>query len=85
LETDSDEAISSDTESESDEDTVAEYNNNNVTGSQDNIWSKPQHLWNSGDVYTFTGALSGFKIQEATHMKKGLFIDYSIFFSSSQM
>jgi hypothetical protein len=67
LETDSDEAISSDSESEPHEDTVA-ADNNNVTGSQDKIWSRPQHAWNSGGVHPFIGALSGLKIQEAPHV-----------------
>jgi hypothetical protein len=53
LETDSDEAVSSDSKSELDEDTVAAGANNNVTGSQDNIWSKPQHPWNSGGAHPF--------------------------------
>jgi hypothetical protein len=51
LETDSDEAVSYDNESELDEDTVAAGDNNNVTGSQDNSLSKPQHPWNSGGVH----------------------------------
>jgi hypothetical protein len=37
LETNSDEALSSDSESEHNEDTVAADNNNNVSGRQDNI------------------------------------------------
>jgi hypothetical protein len=66
LETDSDKAISSDSESELDEDTV-ETDNNNMSGSQANIWSRPQHPWNSGGVHPFIGVLSGLKIQEAPH------------------
>jgi hypothetical protein len=61
LETDYDEAISSDSESELDEDNVAAGDNNNVTGSRDNIWSRPQHPWNSGGAHPFIGALKGLK------------------------
>jgi hypothetical protein len=43
LENDSDEAISYGIECELHEDTLAEGDNNNVTGSRDKIWSRPQH------------------------------------------
>jgi hypothetical protein len=61
LETDFDEAISPDRKSETDEDTVAVGNNNNVNRSQDKIWSRQQNPWNSGGVNLFIGALSGLK------------------------
>jgi hypothetical protein len=70
LETGSDEAVSSDGESELHEDTVAAGDNNNGTGSQDNIWSRLLHQWNSGGVHPFIGVLSGLKIQEAPHLNK---------------
>jgi hypothetical protein len=49
---------------------AADDNNNNVTGSQDNNWSKPQHSWNSGAIHPFTGALSGLKIHDTNHANK---------------
>jgi hypothetical protein len=67
LETDSDETFSFDSESE----LVAADDNKNVSGSQDEILSRPQHPWNSGGVHPFIGALSGLKIQEAPHVNKG--------------
>jgi hypothetical protein len=69
LETDSDEGISSDSESEHDEDNVA-AGDNNVTESRHNIWSRPQHPWNSGGVHPFIDSFSGLKIQEAPHVNK---------------
>jgi hypothetical protein len=61
LETKSDEAISSDSENELEEDTVA-TGDNNVTGSRGNIWSRLQHPWNSGGGHPFIGGSSRFKI-----------------------
>jgi hypothetical protein len=54
LETGSNDAVSSGSESELVEDNVAADDNNNVTGSRDNIWSRPQHPWNSGGVHPFS-------------------------------
>jgi hypothetical protein len=51
LETDSHEAISSDSESELHEDTVEAGGNNKMTASQDKIWSRSQHPLNSGGVH----------------------------------
>jgi hypothetical protein len=82
LETDSDKAISSDSESEFHEDTVPAGNSNNVNGSQDKIWSRPQYPWNSGNVHPFILALSGLKIQEALNVNKES-SPIIIFFSSS--
>jgi hypothetical protein len=59
--------------SEFDEDTAAAGDNNNVTGSHNKIWSRPQHPWNSGGVYPFIGAFvafSGLKTQEAPYVNK---------------
>jgi hypothetical protein len=70
LETDSDEAVSSDSENEHNEDTMAAEGDNNVTRSRDNIWSKSQHPRNSDAVHPFIGAFSGLKIQEAPHVNK---------------
>jgi hypothetical protein len=66
LETDSDEAISSDSESELEEDTMAAGDNNNVTQS----WSSSQHSWNSGEAHPFIGGPSGLKTQEAPYVNK---------------
>jgi hypothetical protein len=70
LESDSDEAVSSDSESELDDDTVPAGDNINVSGSQDNIWLRPQHTCNSGGIHTFIGSLNGLRIQEAPHVNK---------------
>jgi hypothetical protein len=43
LKTDSDEATSSDSQSELDEDTVVVDDNGSVTGNQDKTWSRSQH------------------------------------------
>jgi hypothetical protein len=75
LETDSDEKISSDSESELHEDTVAA---GNVNGSQDNTLSKPQHPLNSGGVHPFIGTPSGLKIWR-TPCEQGFDTDYRLF------
>jgi hypothetical protein len=61
---------SSVTECEFDEDTVAADDSNNVTGSQGEIWSRPQHPLNFCVAHPFIGALSGLMIQEAPHVNK---------------
>jgi hypothetical protein len=72
----SEEAISSDTESEFDEHSVAVGDNSNVSGSQDKIWSRPQHLFYSGGVHPFIGIedTRGFTCEQ------GLFTDNCLFY-----
>jgi hypothetical protein len=64
LQTDLDEAISYDSESELEEDTVAVGDNNNVTQN----WLRPQHPWNSGETHPFIGGTSGLKTKEAPYV-----------------
>jgi hypothetical protein len=82
LETGCDEAISSDSESELEEDTLAVSDNNNAIGSQDKIWSRPQHVLNSDGVHSFVGVFSGLKTQDVPHVNKDSSL-ITIFFSSS--
>jgi hypothetical protein len=51
FESESNEAVSSDSESGLDEATVAVGDNSNVNRTQNKIWSRPQHPWNSGGVF----------------------------------
>jgi hypothetical protein len=59
LETDTDEAVSYEIESELHEDNVAKGDNNNVTGSHGNIWSKPGYPWNSSDTLPSNRSVKG--------------------------
>jgi hypothetical protein len=41
--------------------TLVEGDNSDVSESQDKIWSRPQHPWNSGGVHYITGGLRRFE------------------------
>lgn len=73
------EAVSSDIESDINEDTSVVGDNISVTGSQDEVWSRPQHVLNCDSVHPFTGIFNGFKTQEAHHVNKTFFSDYHLF------
>jgi hypothetical protein len=62
--------ISSDSESQLDDDRVAVGDNSNGSRTQDKILSRPQRPWNSDAVHLFTGHLSGQRINEAPDVNK---------------
>jgi hypothetical protein len=53
LESNSDEVISLDSESEPEENTLAAGDNSDLSRSQHKIWTTLQHSWNSDDVHHF--------------------------------
>jgi len=57
LESDSREAISSESGNGHDEDSATASCDSNASGSQVHVWSRPQHPWNSGGVHPFTKVL----------------------------
>jgi len=61
LETNSHEAVSSD--NGHDEDSATAGCDNNASGSQVHVWSRPQHTWNSGGINPFSGYPCGWRIQ----------------------
>jgi hypothetical protein len=62
--------ICSDSEVKFDEGTVALGGNSDASKSQDGIWSRPHHSWNSCSVDHFIGGFSGLTIQLAHHVNK---------------
>jgi len=70
LESDSEAAISSYSNSGHEEDSAAAEYDNNASGSKVHIWSRLHHPLNSGNAHPFTGSPSGLRIQEAFYVNK---------------
>jgi hypothetical protein len=80
LKTDSEEAISSESDSGHDKDAAALTGyDSNVRQSQVHTWSKLQQPWNSGDVQPFTGCPSALRTQKVPSSEQGFYTHYHLF------
>lgn len=72
LETDSDEVISPDIDSNrgQDEDSATVDCDNNTSESKVHVWSRAHHICNSGTLHPFTGAPCGLRIQLVPQVKR---------------
>jgi len=72
LETNSDKAISSDSDSNigHDGDSATEGCEKITSGNQIDVLLRAQCTWNSGSVYSFTGGPYGLRIQEVPYVNK---------------